>query len=232
MKKWILLNGLILFSLAASSQGKNFIDQPYIEVNGTADSLVTPNEIYIKIIVSEKDTRDRVSLEAQESKMITALKGLGIPTNTDLTVTDMISNFKTYLLKQKDILKSREYLLKVSDAATTGKVFLKLEEIGISNCSIDRVDHSGLEQIRNACRSKAVENAKIKAQALAKPLGQSVGTAIFISDNETNFDGLYQGRVSGIQLRGRAVADNYVDPGIDFEKIKVKINVNVRFILR
>jgi uncharacterized protein YggE len=232
MKKWILLNGLFLFSLAASSQTKNFIDQPYIEVNGTADSLVTPNEIFIKIIVSEKDTRDRVSLEEQESKMIAALKGIGIPTSTDLTVTEMVSNFKTYLLKQKDILKTREYMLKVSDAATTGKVFLKLEEIGISNCSIERVDHSGLEQIRNACRSKAIENAKVKAQSLTKPLGQAVGNAIFISDNESNFDGIYQGRVAGMQLKTSAMADNYVDPGIDFEKIKVKINVNVRFMLK
>lgn len=73
MKKYFLL--FLLFpSLSVLSQTKTFIDQPYIEVAGSADTLVTPDRIFVRIILSEKDTRDRLSVEELEIKMIGALK--------------------------------------------------------------------------------------------------------------------------------------------------------------
>ncbi len=234
MKKYFL--AIILFALNAGiqAQTKNFLDQPYLEVTGSFDSLVTPNEIFIKIIISEKDSRDRVSLEESETKMIAGLKSLGIATSTDLTVTDMLSNYKTYLLKQKDILKSREYQLKVTDAATTGKVFLKLEELGIANTSIEKVSRTDLENIENLCRTKAVENAKAKALALTKPLSQTIGNAVHITNLDNNFQSAMYDAAPNIRIRGAAnmAKTQYEDPGIEFEKIKVTISVTVRFILK
>jgi uncharacterized protein YggE len=234
MKKNFLVILIIATSIITNAQTKNFLDQPYLEVTGTADSLVTPNEIFIKIIISEKDTRDRVSLEESEAKMIAGLKSLDIATTTDLTVTDMLSNYKTYLLKQKDILKSREYLLKVTDAATTGKVFMKLEELGIANTSIEKVGRTDLENLENLCRTKAVENAKLKAIALTKPLSQTIGNAIHITNLENNFQSAMYDAASSIRIRGGVAKESaqYVDPGIEFEKIKITIAVTVRFILK
>ena len=63
MRKSLLTTVLFLIVLAGQSQTKNFIDQPYIEVNGTADTAITPNEIYIKIIISEADTKNKISVE-------------------------------------------------------------------------------------------------------------------------------------------------------------------------
>ncbi len=129
----------LTFTISAFSQTKNFIDQPYIEVNGYADTLVTPNQIFIKIVISEKDSRNKLSLEEQENKMITILNSLNIKTETDLTTSDMLSNYKFYFLKAKDILKTKEYILKVNNATMASDVFIQLENIGISNTSIDFV---------------------------------------------------------------------------------------------
>jgi hypothetical protein len=68
---------------------------------------VTPNEIFIKIIITEKDTRDKISVEELEIKMVNLLKGLGIDTEKDLTTNDMTSNFRFYILRSKDILKTK-----------------------------------------------------------------------------------------------------------------------------
>ena len=68
MKKISLLILMVLFYLLGNAQYKNFIDQPYIEVNGNADTMVTPNEIYIQIQLSEKDTKDKVSIEELETE--------------------------------------------------------------------------------------------------------------------------------------------------------------------
>ncbi|MDO8992882.1 MAG: hypothetical protein Q7U83_07460, partial [Daejeonella sp.] len=145
MKNLSLIICLIFISLCGMAQQKNFIDQPYLEVTGSADSLVTPNEISIKILLAEKDSKDKVSVEDLEIKMVNALKTLGIDLDKDLSTTDISSNFKSYLLKNKDILKTKQYMLKVSDGLTASKVFINLEQLGISNTSIEKVTHSNLE---------------------------------------------------------------------------------------
>ena len=233
MKKMMFMPFMLLLYYLGHSQNKNFIDQPYIEVNGSADTLVTPNEIFIRILLSEKDTRDRVSIEELEQKMVATLKGLGLDTDKDLTTSDMTSNFKYYLLKSKDVIKTKLYTLKVTDAITASKVFIKLEEIGISNTSIDRVDHSDLDNLKNKMRTKAIIDAKERAVALTKPLNQNVGSAIHIVDAE-NINQQLQGRVAGIQIRGlSSLQDNFGElPKIEFEKIKITANINATFILK
>lgn len=102
MKRIALIISLVLtIVMVAQSQVKNFIDQPYVEVIGSADTLITPNEIYIKITISERDSKDKLSVEDQENKMIIAFKKLNINTELNLTSSDMLSNYKNYLLKQK-----------------------------------------------------------------------------------------------------------------------------------
>src|SRR5215212_1821880 len=111
MKRLKLITLFILAFLAGQTQSKNFLDQPYLEVAGNADTLLTPNEIYIKINISEKDTRDRTSVEELELKMYNALKALGIDVDKKLTTRDMASNFKSYFLRSKDVIKLKQYVL-------------------------------------------------------------------------------------------------------------------------
>lgn len=235
MNKIILTLTLTLtICISALGQTKNFIDQPYIEVSGYSDTLVVPNLIYIKIVIAEKDSRDKISLEEQENKMITAFKNLRINTEIDLTISDMLSNYKFYLLKQKDILKTKEYILKVTTAETASKVFMQLEDLGISNTSIHKVDHTDIESLKNICRTRAIEDSHKKAVALTKPISQTIGSAIHITDNETNFENQLQGRVAGLQIREYNSTDRakYEAPKIEFEKIKISATVNVKYILK
>jgi uncharacterized protein len=231
MKKYFLIITLSILSIVSNSQNKNFIDQPYIEVNGMADTLVIPNEIYIRILLSEKDTKDKVSLEELEKKMVEIFKSMNIDVEKDLTTSDIISNYKYYLLKNKDVLKSKVYTLKVVNAVTASNVFIKLEEAGISNVSIERVDHSDANNLRNKMRAKSITDAKNKAIALTGALNQTIGGAIHIIDN--NIDQQLQGRVAGIQIRGVSSYKGVDElPKIEFEKIKITGNVNVKFMLK
>lgn len=235
MKKLNLTALLLVTFFIGQSQTKNFLDQPYIEVAGTADTLLTPDEIYIRITISERDTKDRTSLEELELKMYNALKALGIDVEKNLTTTDMASNFKVYLLRSKDVMKSKKYILKVSDAVVASRVFIELETVGISNTGIDRVAYSDLERMRTLIRSEAVENAKARAIALTRPLNQTVGAAIHILDQDVNSMGsqfigdLQEVVVMGYGNRKQAGVEL---PKIEFEKIKVATQVNVKFILK
>jgi uncharacterized protein YggE len=233
MKQLLVILSMFTISFA-HAQSKNFIDQPYIEVTGSADSSVTPNEIFVKIILSEKDTRDRVSLEDMEKKMVEVIRSLGINPEKDLVTNDMASNYKTYLFKSKDVLKVKQYTLKVVDAITVTKLMQQLEAIDISNVSVDRVGRSDIEQIKNAMRGKAIENAKARAHALTAPLNQSFGMAINISDLENYGSNYYlQGVAAGVRIRGTSSLSGPVEPTrIEFEKLRLSVNVNVKFVLK
>jgi hypothetical protein len=89
--------------------------------------------------------------------------------------------------------------------------------------------------MKNLMRSKAIENARSRAFALTKPLGQLVGSAVYISDTEVNrFDGQLRSQLQEVVVTGYAFNNrsDIQQPNIEFEKIKVSINVNVKFILK
>ncbi len=231
MKKIVLLLPL-LFITKNFSQTKNFIDLPYIETSAKVDTLVTPDRIFLTILITEKDTKNRTSVEELESKMNLKLKSLGIITEKQLTLNDLTSNYKKYFLKQQEILKTKSYSLVVYDAKTASKVIAALEEEEISNVSLEKTEYSKTEQLLLILKGKAIVKAKNTAIALTKPLNQKVGNAIYISDSNSTVSNMLSGRVQGVQIRGFASmnAESDYDPiDIAFDKIKIETQINVNF---
>ena len=113
MKKTIVLAAALLIAAGASAQEKNFLDKPYIEVTGKADMEVTPDEIYVRIVINEKDNKGKVSVEQQEKEMFRRLKAAHIDIEKDLVVQDMSSDLQTYFLRKNAILSTKTYQLKV-----------------------------------------------------------------------------------------------------------------------
>jgi len=234
MKKIILPAFLMLMSVFAFAQTgeKNFIDQPYIEVTGTAEMEIVPDMIYLKIIISESDTKGKISLESLEKKMIQRLTENGIEVSKDLTVSDLRSSYIKYFLKEKDVVATRSYVLLVHDAATAGKALKALSEEEISNISIINVDHSQMAQKRFDVRLDAVKAAKTKASSMAVAIDQSIGKAIYIS--EVSNDNYMQSNAN-IRVRGAVeFNDNNVEmtyPNLDFKNITIRSSVQIRFAL-
>lgn len=225
---------LVLSFFSANSQTKNFIDHPYIETSGVADTLVSPDRIYLNIIIAERDTKGKVSVEELENKMNNKLKSLGIDTKKYLVLNDLASNYKKYFLKQQDIQKVKAYTLLVTSAEIAGRVIMALEEIDISNVTLERTEYSKVNQLMLNLKSRAVVNAKNQANAMTQPLNQKVLKAIYISDSNTDFSSMLAGRVSGIQIQGAASLkkfENFNPIDIEFEKIKFEARVNVTFSL-
>ncbi|MDA1122574.1 MAG: SIMPL domain-containing protein [Bacteroidetes bacterium] len=223
---------LLAQSIAGWTQSKNFIDQPFVETSALVDTLITPDRIYLNIVILEKDTKGKISVEELEAKMEASLKKLGIDTKENLTLNDLASNFKKYFLRPQDVLKSKAYTLMVKDAKTAGAVIIELENIEISNVILERTEFSKMEQLKLDIKSKAVAKARKQAEYMVTPLNQKVGSAIHISDQSDNhFNDFLSGKVSGIQIRGYSSASQEeLEPAdIEFEKIKVESRVAVTF---
>ena len=228
MKRLFVLIAAVLSCGLASAQ--NTGNQNYIEVNGKAEMEVVPDEIYIAITINEKDNKGKVSIDQQEKAMFRSLKSLGIDLETDMTVQDMSSDLKTYLLRKDAVMTSKSYQLKVGSAAMLGKVFQALASEGIADARVIRTDVSNLEELRQQVRAEAAKAARMNAETLAGALGQSAGKAIYIQD--LSYNARPYSNVMLMAKSASADAANGVEeamPQLEFEKVRIEHSVMVRF---
>ena len=221
MKKLMIAAAALLLSAPLFAQEKNFIDQPYLEVNGRAEMEVAPDEIYVRITINEQDSKLQ-----QEKDMVRRLKDLGIDVEKKLVVQDMSSD----LFKRKDVSTSKTYQLEVNSATQLAHVFQALQAVGISDASIERTDVSNMDELRQQVRAAAAKAAQQNAQVLASALGQKAGKALFVQDYS------YSARpYANIMMAKSAVMDMAAEataaPTLEFEKIKIEHSVMVRFVL-
>lgn len=218
---------LILLPLLTMAQSKNFLDIPYLETTAKVDTTITPDRIYLSITIQETDSKGRKSVEEQENKMASKLQELGINIDKQLVIKDLSSDYKKYFLRSKDVMKSKQFSLVVYDGLTAGKVMAALEDMGLANTYLEKTEYSKMDELELELKSKAIKKAKRKAEALTKPLGQSVESAIHIVDNSQPYYPRYNTRM---EMKSMAVMDSSTEPlDIDFEKIKVETSVNVKF---
>jgi hypothetical protein len=232
--KYIKIIIFVFFIGSAYSQTKNFIDRPYLETGAKVDTLVIPDRIFLSILISEKDTKGRTSVEDLEVMMASKLTSIGINVKEQLSLNDLSSNFKHFFIKKSDVLKTKQYTLLVNDAETAGRVIMSLEAIDISNVSVFKTEYSKGDELLLYLKQKAIIKAKLNAETLLKPLGQVLGKALFVSDtnsiNELNLSQQLQGRASGVRIRGvNSIKSESSQLEIEFDKIRYESSVSVIF---
>ena len=238
-----LIIGLFLsISMVGLAQNgeKNFIDQNYIEVTGKAELEITPDMIYLKIVLSDKENKDKLTLPEIEKKMTEKLSEIGIDVNKDLSLIDFASNLKSYFIKS-NVTLTKQYQLMVNDSKTLQKVFFEFQKLGISNASIEKLDHSKIEQYRKDVKVSAVKAAKEKAELLAVAISQNIGKALYIQEadnlNPHMPSNILSGRMSSANVKIKGVSSELLyettsDIDIEFEKIKIASTILVRFELK
>ncbi len=233
MKKSFLIF-VMFFVWNLFSAQKNFLDQPYIEVVATVDTLVVPDRIYVSITLNEADSKNKKSVEEQEKQLETILKKLKINTDKDLSVLGYSSDFKKYFLKGQNILKTKKYSLLVRDAYTLGNVIISLEEAGISNTEVEKVEYSKSKELLLELKSEAVKRSRVTADKLVKPLNQKAGKALYISD--TNYGGIGDYELTTNEIfslqemdyKKESASEEFLRK-LDFQKIKFSTTVYVKY---
>ena len=234
MKKSFLIF-VMFFVWNLFSAQKNFLDQPYIEVSASVDTLVVPDRIYVSITLNEADSKNKKSVEEQEKQLETILKKLKINTDKDLSVLGFSSDFKKYFLKGQNILKTKKYSLLVRDAAyTLGNVLISLEEAGISNTEVEKVEYSKSKELLLELKSEAVKRSRVTADKLVKPLNQKAGKALYISD--TNYGGIGDYELTTNEIfslqemdyKKESASEEFLRK-LDFQKIKFSTTVYVKY---
>lgn len=205
-------------------------EENYIQVNGTSEIEIVPNQIFLSITLDESDTKGRQAIEQQRKLMISTLKSLGIDTEKQLTMADMSSSY----FKRGTSLSAAKYQLELSTSEQVVSVYDKLSEIGISDITIARVSHTDMEQYKSKCRQDAIKNAKAIATELATAIDQAIGRCTYIYDSNRGITPSYYN--NGIMLmRSVAKATNGVaeeSTPVEFKKITINYSVTAKFELK
>ena len=234
MRTKILLAIITLMPFAAMSQDVlPAKETPYIEVVGTGELEVIPDQIYISFTLKERfEGKKKIELDDQEKEMKKRMMKLGIDLN-DMQLADASSDFIKIKRKKEDVIASKDYLLKVSSTKTLGLVFDLLDEINAFNADIQRVDHSDIKNFRKQVKMMAVQAAKEKAGYLLEAIGESVGKPLFIQERE-NYDEFQPMRKSALMpnMAMEAADQESLLPELSFQKIKLKYSVFARFAIK
>ena len=221
--------------MTAQYGSKNFIDQNYIEVTGTAEMEVVPDLIYLHISISEKDKKGRVSVEREEKKMFKALEKIGIDVKKNMSIISFSSTYIRYFLKKNDVEKVKEYELLLTDATDIAPVYKALDALNISEVSIIKLDHSKIDALKQQTKIAAIIAAKEKANLYTEAIKQKAGRAIYILEQDAlvSQNSVY---VSNVMLNNNRSYSSKIskemDSPIQLRKIHITAKVLTKFELK
>ena len=228
MKRFILAAAVALLALPAAAQVQEAFPS-YIQVNGRAEREIAPDEFYLQIVINERDSKGKVSVESQQRDMIAALKRLGVNVEKQLKVANLSSEF----FKKNTSVATAKYQLQLGSSAEVGKVWQALDGLGISNVSILKVSHSQLERYKSEVRVAAMRNAKQNAATLAEAIGQTIGKCFYVYDSNNDVMPVFYNNMAGMRSAkafDAAEAAAEEEP-LDFKTIKLQYSVQAKFVL-
>lgn len=229
MKRTFLLTLVLLSALIVFAQ-KEDNNLRYIQVLGSARMELKPDRIILEVVLDEEKTKKHRTISELQDKMVKQLVDAGIDINKSLQVKNLYSNYKSYIFSKDKIYIAKEFRIILSDGKAVEKVLEALEDIGISNIRLSKVENSKIEEYKRKLVVNAVVDAKTKAAMMASAIGQRIGKVISIVEH--NNGGIYE------QPRSLAMVDRTSNVYVtkekkgfspEFLKIKLRTNVTCRF---
>ena len=225
----LLATAFVLVALSVSAQQTETFPS-YIEVNGVAEREVAPNEIYLSITINERDSKGKISIDEQQRDMVAVLKKLGVKPAEQLKMLDLTSSY----FKRGNALAKAQYELKLTSAVEVARVWRALDELGISQVTVQKVSHTDIETFKKEVRADAMRAARDNARALAEAIDQKAGKCFWIADYSSPVKTTF----AVANMKARGVMEESVsfdamveEEGLEFQTINLQHRVQAKFVL-
>jgi uncharacterized protein YggE len=239
MKKLVkVLTFLVPFGLGAfaSTAQQVIVEKPQpkkIEVTGSAEEEVLPDEIYVSISLREyfkdKDNKNKTDIMVLEKQLQKAVEEAGIP-KENLMVGN-INGYREWFGKKKPtiFLESKNYVVKVPNLYKIDGIIAKVDEKGVASTNIERYEYSKIEALRQATKIKALQAAKAKAKYLLEGIDEQLGEALEIYEIDNGYSPapVYAMRAAKMEMMSDAAP--MPESTIDVQKIKVRYEMKAIF---
>jgi uncharacterized protein YggE len=228
-----LLAGCISSLAIAQDRDQAIIKK--IEVFGSAEKEVTPDEIYFSITLKEylNEDKQKVNIDKLERELYNAVRKIDIP-EEDFQVENVFGyNYDNYWRDKKkdrqDFLAQKQYRIKFSELDKINRLFAYLDPKGIQSANISGYSHSRIEQYRRDLKIEALRNARDKAEYLLEGIGEERGEVLEVQEMNQDYQPPVMYKARGMAMMESADAAMMASPDIDFQKIKIKSEVRAVF---
>ena len=238
MKKYVLFFAFILTILSLSAQQPALPEEkPNIEVTGSAEMEVVPDEIFVSIVLREKNKGNSRDIEAQEDNLLGKLRQNGFDIN-NLTLSGADGDMQYRIFRKNKVLTEKRLQMKLQNAGEVNKLFQLLDELEIEDAGILRTSHSQLEKFRKEVKIQAMKSAKEKADYLLSAIGEQTGKPLVIREQvfttyPSNIYGanaaLGEVVVTGYGVRGKPKG---FEDELSFTKIKIRFEIYAKFAIK
>jgi hypothetical protein len=225
------LTAIILGPLSVFSQGQVYVSKPIIEVSGSAEMDVSPDEIYVSVTLREfmieRKKQPIANIEKDFKEVINSLK----IDNKLLSLEGVYGTFDYDYKTQKrgDFLNAKTCIIKFSDMDKYNQLVMMLDKKGIENIHIQRTGHSKMEEYRRKVKVEALKAAKEKADLLLAAIGKQTGEVQLIRERDNNM-----GHMQPMYLKSNVAMDLNNESGgqpIEMQKIKLRYEIDAHFLI-
>lgn len=236
MKKYSLLLIVILSYIIAMGQQQTLPpeEKPNIEVTGTAEIELVPDEISINIVLREKNkNNDKWKIETQEDNLLKKLKETGFDIK-NLSLSGAEGDLQYQVFRKSRVITEKRLQMKVQNAGEVNKLFQILDELEIEDAGISKTSHSEIEKFRKQIKIEAMKAAKDKADYLLTAIGEQTGKPLVIREQVHT---IYPSNLYGntalqeVVVTGYGVRNNTkgFENEIAFTKIKLRYEIFAKF---
>lgn len=200
----------------------------YIEVSGYAEIELIPDTFYLRVDLSEEDSKGKNTIENQQKDLLAVLSRIGVDTEKDLRRIGLSSAY----FNRKTNLAEASYQLRLTSPEQVSKAWKALDAAGFSRVSYTKSECSNIEDKKNELRAKAMKNAKDQAEAMAEAIGEKAGRCIYIGGGYVSSPVVYgQNRLMSKTLSADSVSVADESDTISFNEIKLTASVTAKFLL-
>jgi uncharacterized protein len=208
-----------------------FKGEHFIEVTGTAESEIDPNEITVLIRLREfEENKQKVQLEKLDQDFSVALKAAGIDKKR-ITLADAGSKLSRLTKKDKDAFRDKTYQLVLSSGGELEKLLEKLEPVQVDQVVISKIHHTDYEKYKMELKIKALQAARAKAEALLKSIGSEIGKPLMVREWENDPVHPYEMNANVRFKLADATGDMDVEQQepTAFKKIRLRSQISAQF---
>ena len=216
----------------------------YIEVTGTSEVEIIPDEIHFVIGIKEyfeeefdgkskpEDYRTKVRIETIESQMRKALHSIGI-TDEDIRTQEVGDYWRERGL---DFLIGKNLDITLHDFTKIDQIISVVDTKGINSMRIGEMTNKDILKYQEQGKKDAVLAARRKAEYMAGALGEQLGSVLSIKEHGGGIDSYTIVQNSKLRMDsaayGSAEAASAASASDAFRTIKYTYSVTCRFALK
>jgi uncharacterized protein len=235
----LLVAATMLAACGETQKGKSKQNKK-IEVTGSAEMEVVPDEIFMTFTLKEylDNAKQKVNIESIKTDFLVLCKNAGIA-DSNISIANYSGNerWDYYWYRRRksepEFMSSISYSIKVNAPEKLDPIVAGINDNAMENFYISKTSHSNMEALRKEVKMKALKASKEKADYLAKSIGEELGEAIRIQEVDesnspyTNIRGFFAAAESN------AAMDQQSAPATPaFEKIKIRYEMKAAFKLK